>query len=144
MEDDREISEMLEEFLIQEAFEVVPAFDGLEACEKFEDGEFDLVLLDLMIPKMSGMDVMKTIREKSVVPILIVSAKDSLLDKSLGLELGADDYIAKPFEILELLARVEAVLRRTHAQQDSFDIGACHIELDARRVWKDGQEIEIK
>ena len=114
MEDDREISEMLEEFLIQEAFEVVPAFDGLEACEKFEDGEFDLVLLDLMIPKMSGMDVMKTIREKSVVPILIVSAKDSLLDKSLGLELGADDYITKPFVMAEVLARIKANLRRTN------------------------------
>lgn len=114
MEDDKEISEMLEEFLIQEAFEVVPAFDGLEACEKFEDGEFDLVLLDLMIPKMSGMDVMKTIREKSVVPILIVSAKDSLLDKSLGLELGADDYITKPFVMAEVLARIKANLRRTN------------------------------
>lgn len=114
VEDDREISEMLEEFLIQEAFEVVPAFDGLEACEKFEDGEFDLVLLDLMIPKMSGMDVMKTIREKSVVPILIVSAKDSLLDKSLGLELGADDYITKPFMMAEVLARIKANLRRTN------------------------------
>ena len=109
VEDDKEISEMLEEFLIQEAFEVVPAFDGLEACEKFEDGEFDLVLLDLMIPKMSGMDVMKTIREKSVVPILIVSAKDSLLDKSLGLELGADDYITKPFVMAEVLARIKAI-----------------------------------
>ena len=114
MEDDREISEMLEEFLIQEAFEVVPAFDVLEACEKFEDGEFDLVLLDLMIPKMSGMDVMKTIREKSVVSILIVSAKDSLLDKSLGLELGADDYITKPFVMAEVLARIKANLRRTN------------------------------
>ena len=114
MEDDREISEMLEEFLIQEAFEVVPAFDGLEACEKFEDGEFDLVLLALMIPKVSGMDVMKTIREKSVVPILIVSAKDSLLDKSLGLELGADDYITKPFVMAEVLARIKANLRRTN------------------------------
>ena len=114
VEDDREISEMMEEFLIQEAFEVVPAFDGLEACEKFEDGEFDLVLLDLMIPKMSGMDVMKTIREKSVVPILIVSAKDSLLDKSLGLELGADDYITKPFVMAEVLARIKANLRRTN------------------------------
>ena len=114
VEDDREISEMLEEFLIQEAFEVVPAFDGLEECEKFEDGEFDLVLLDLMIPKMSGMDVMKTIREKSVVPILIVSAKDSLLDKSMGLELGADDYITKPFVMAEVLARIKANLRRTN------------------------------
>lgn len=153
VEDDREISEMLEEFLIQEAFEVVPAFDGLEACEKFEDGEFDLVLLDLMIPKMSGMDVMKTIREKSVVPILIVSAKDSLLDKSLGLELGADDYIMKPFDSKELVARVKAVLRRYQAipkpEVSAEDRGKCveypgiTINLTNYSVVVDGQNIDM-
>ena len=153
MEDDREISEMLEEFLIQEAFEVVPAFDGLEACEKFEDGEFDLVLLDLMIPKMSGMDVMKTIREKSVVPILIVSAKDSLLDKSLGLELGADDYITKPFVMAELLARIKANLRRTNQyaagssrkQEEPATLSCGDIQLNPAdfTVRKRGKKIDL-
>ena len=153
MEDDREISEMLEEFLIQEAFEVVPAFDGLEACEKFEDGEFDLVLLDLMIPKMSGMDVMKTIREKSVVPILIVSAKDSLLDKSLGLELGADDYITKPFVMAEVLARIKANLRRTNQyaagssrkQEEPATLSCGDIQLNPAdfKVRKRGKKIDL-
>ena len=153
MEDDREISEMLEEFLIQEAFEVVPAFDGLEACEKFEDGEFDLVLLDLMIPKMSGMDVMKTIREKSVVPILIVSAKDSLLDKALGLELGADDYITKPFVMAEVLARIKANLRRTNQyaagssrkQEEPATLSCGDIQLNPAdfTVRKRGKKIDL-
>ena len=153
MEDDREISEMLEEFLIQEAFEVVPAFDGLEACEKFEDREFDLVLLDLMIPKMSGMDVMKTIREKSVVPILIVSAKDSLLDKSLGLELGADDYITKPFVMAEVLARIKANLRRTNQyaagssrkQEEPATLSCGDIQLNPAdfTVRKRGKKIDL-
>ena len=153
MEDDREISEMLEEFLIQEAFEVVPAFDGLEACEKFEDGEFDLVLLDVMIPKMSGMDVMKTIREKSVVPILIVSAKDSLLDKSLGLELGADDYITKPFVMAEVLARIKANLRRTNQyaagssrkQEEPATLSCGDIQLNPAdfTVRKRGKKIDL-
>ena len=153
MEDDREISEMLEEFLIQEAFEVVPAFDGLEACEKFEDGEFDLVLLDLMIPKMSGMDVMKTIREKSVVPILIVSAKDSLLDKSLGLELGADDYITKPVVMAEVLARIKANLRRTNQyaagssrkQEEPATLSCGDIQLNPAdfTVRKRGKKIDL-
>lgn len=153
MEDDREISEMLEEFLIQEAFEVVPAFDGLEACEKFEDGEFDLVLLDLMIPKMSGMDVMKTIREKSVVPILIVSAKDSLLDKSPGLELGADDYITKPFVMAEVLARIKANLRRTNQyaagssrkQEEPATLSCGDIQLNPAdfTVRKRGKKIDL-
>ena len=153
VEDDREISEMLEEFLIQEAFEVVPALDGLEACEKFEDGEFDLVLLDLMIPKMSGMDVMKTIREKSVVPILIVSAKDSLLDKSLGLELGADDYITKPFVMAEVLARIKANLRRTNQyaagssrkQEEPATLSCGDIQLNPAdfTVRKRGKKIDL-
>ena len=153
VEDDREISEMLEEFLIQEAFEVVPAFDGLEACEKFEDGEFDLVLLDLMIPKMSGMDVMKTIREKSVVPILIVSAKDSLLDKSLGLERGADDYITKPFVMAEVLARIKANLRRTNQyaagssrkQEEPATLSCGDIQLNPAdfTVRKRGKKIDL-
>lgn len=153
VEDDKEISEMLEEFLIQEAFEVVPAFDGLEACEKFEDGEFDLVLLDLMIPKMSGMDVVKTIREKSVVPILIVSAKDSLLDKSLGLELGADDYITKPFVMAEVLARIKANLRRTNQyaagssrkQEEPATLSCGDIQLNPAdfTVRKRGKKIDL-
>ena len=97
VEDDAEISAMLKHFLTTENFEVVTASDGESACSKFFSDTFSLVLLDLMIPKMSGMEVMERIREHHTVPIIILSAKDTDSDKTLGLGLGADDYITKPF-----------------------------------------------
>ncbi len=112
IEDDTEISNMLKNFLITENFEVVAAFDGESACAKFCEDHFSLVLLDLMIPKISGIEVMQKIRENSTVPIIIISAKDSDSDKTLGLGLGADDYITKPFSVTEVLARIKANIRR--------------------------------
>lgn len=112
VEDDKEISEMLKSYLEAENYEVVCAIDGEEACTAFDRSEFSLVLLDLMIPKIGGMDVMQHIRKNSVVPILILSARDSEVDKSLGLGLGADDYITKPFSVVEVLARIRSNLRR--------------------------------
>lgn len=113
IEDDVEISDMLKKFLETEGFEIVIAHDGESACEKFFNDEYSLVLLDLMIPKIDGMKVMDIIREKSLVPIIIVSAKDTDSDKSLGLGLGADDYITKPFSVTEVLARIKANIRRS-------------------------------
>ena len=112
IEDDIEISEMLCSYLIAENFEVVCATDGQKACEAFDIGSYSIVLLDLMIPKITGMNVMKYIRQKSTVPIIIISAKDSDSDKTLGLGLGADDYITKPFKLGVLVSRVNALLRR--------------------------------
>lgn len=112
VEDDQEISEMLRSYLTTENYEVVCAADGEDACKKFNEDMFSLVLLDLMIPKLSGMDVMKYIRGKSMVPIIIVSAKDTDSDKTLGLGLGADDYITKPFSVTEVVARIKANIRR--------------------------------
>ena len=112
VEDDIEISDMLKNFLMTENFEVVAAFDGESACREFFADEYSLVLLDLMIPKKNGMEVMKEIREKSTVPIIIISAKDTDSDKTLGLGLGADDYITKPFSVTEVLARIKANIRR--------------------------------
>ncbi len=113
VEDDAEISEMLTNYLSAENYEIHCAPDGETACRKFDRTQFDLVLLDLMIPKISGMDVMQYIRQSSVVPIIIMSAKDSEADKTLGLGLGADDYITKPFSVTEVLARIRANIRRT-------------------------------
>lgn len=113
VEDDAEISEMLKNYLETENFEVACTLDGQHACTMFDDKPFDLVLLDLMIPKISGMGVMQHIRGKSYVPIIILSARDSESDKTLGLGLGADDYITKPFSVVEVLARIKAALRRT-------------------------------
>lgn len=113
VEDDIEISNMLKNFLITENFEVHTATDGETACEKFFTDTYNLVLLDLMIPRLNGMEVMRRIREKNTVPIIIISAKDTDSDKTLGLGLGADDYITKPFSITEVLARIKANIRRS-------------------------------
>lgn len=112
VEDDKEISELVTNHLEEENFTVFTAFDGEEALHLFENTEIDLVLLDLMLPKLSGMEFLKKIRETSVVPVLIISAKESDVDKTLGLGFGADDYINKPFSMIELTARVHAAIRR--------------------------------
>lgn len=112
IEDDIEICEMLQEFLEKEAFELDFVLDGETGLQKFTEKPYDLVLLDLMMPKLNGMEVISRIRETSTVPVMILSAKDGDLDKSLGLGLGADDYLTKPFSMTELLARIRANIRR--------------------------------
>ena len=150
VEDDAEISEMLKNYLSTENFEVVCAFDGREACSKFDEAAFDLVLLDLMIPKISGMGVMEHIRKESFVPIIILSAKDTESDKTLGLGLGADDYITKPFSVVEVLARIKAALRRTmhydsvHPEEpDTLTAGDLIMNLTDYRVTKRGEAVEL-
>lgn len=147
IEDDTEISEMLKNFLMTENFEAVTACDGESACEKFFADEYSIVLLDLMIPKISGMEVMKTIRASSTVPIMIISAKDTDSDKTLGLGLGADDYVTKPFSPSELVARVKAHLARYERligsgvpQNDIVEIRGIRIDKTARRVWINEEE----
>lgn len=112
VEDDMEISQIIESHLKQENYNVRVALDGEEASAFINMEQFDLILLDLMLPKVNGMDVLKQIREKSIVPVLIISAKGSDLDKALGLGFGADDYLSKPFSMIELTARVQAAIRR--------------------------------
>ena len=112
VEDDREISKLIKDYLEQENFTVLTAFDGEEALSLFNKEEPDLILLDLMLPKFSGMDILKKVREESLLPVLIISAKGSDLDKALGLGFGADDYISKPISMIELTARVHAAIRR--------------------------------
>ncbi|MTV85493.1 response regulator, partial [Streptococcus pneumoniae] len=97
----------------KEGYEVVTAFNGREALEQFEAEQPDIIILDLMLPEIDGLEVAKTIRKTSSVPIIMLSAKDSEFDKVIGLELGADDYVTKPFSNRELQARVKALLRRT-------------------------------
>ncbi|MEI4770795.1 response regulator transcription factor [Psychrobacillus sp. FJAT-51614] len=112
VEDDREISQLVTSHLKQENFIVYRAFDGEEALTLLEKNEVDIILLDLMLPKISGMELLKRIRATSVIPVLIISAKGSDIDKVLGLGFGADDYMSKPFSMIELTARVQAVIRR--------------------------------
>ena len=113
VEDDIEISDMLKNFLSTENFEVTASYNGKDACQKFFMDKYSLVLLDLMVPGLSGMEVLKNIREASTVPVIIISAKDSDSDKTLGLGMGADDYITKPFSVTEVLARIKANIRRS-------------------------------
>jgi len=112
VEDDREINQLVKSQLEQEAFKVVTAYNGEDALHLLQQHEIDLVLLDLMLPKLNGLEVLKQIRSTKHIPVLIISAKDSELDKALGLGFGADDYISKPFSLIELVARVHAAIRR--------------------------------
>lgn len=112
IEDDRDISDMLCKHLRGENYDVDQAFDGLEGLTKHNTKAYSLIILDIMMPKINGLEVLKKLREHSLLPVLILSAKDSYIDKSLGLELGADDYLTKPFSLLELTSRVKATIRR--------------------------------
>ena len=112
VDDDPEIASLLSELLELEGFEVETANNGVQALEKF-DMSFDLVLLDIMMPEMNGLNVLSQLRSKFTVPVIFLTAKDNEYDKIIGLELGADDYILKPFNDRELIARINALLRRT-------------------------------
>jgi len=150
VEDDMEISQMLKDYLQAENYELACAADGEEACEKFDHGNYALVLLDLMIPKVSGMEVMQHIRQNSTVPIIIVSAKDTDADKALGLGLGADDYITKPFSVTEVLARIKANIRRStqyskpaEPENEILVIGDLVMNLADYTVTKKGSKVDL-
>lgn len=113
VEDDREINTLINKILLKEGFEIVQAFDGRSAMDKFQfDGEFQLIVLDLMIPFIDGFEIIRRIRQKSTVPILVISAKNTEMDKVSAISMGADDYIVKPFSINEFVVRIKALLRR--------------------------------
>lgn len=151
IEDDTAISEMVKNYLIKDGFLVTTAFDGEEGIVKYLNDDFDLIILDLMMPKLDGMETMKLIREKSSVPILIMSAKDSDVDKAIGLGLGADDYITKPFSMIEISARIKAGIRRAtkyssnRKTEDNVPIkmGDLIVDLDNFLVIKNDQHIQL-
>lgn len=129
--------------------EVTCAYDGEEALTFAREQQFDIILLDIMLPKLSGFEVCQQIREFSNVPIIMLTAKGDDMDKILGLEYGADDYITKPFNILEVKARIKAIIRRTAKQEKKADTagriqaGDMTIERDNRRVYIEGREINL-
>ena len=135
--------------LEQEGMEVSCAYDGEEALEAAKKTEYDIILLDLMLPKLSGLEVCQQIREFSNVPIIMLTAKSEDMDKIMGLEYGADDYVTKPFNILELKARIKAILRRTTASgnnsapQKPLEINGLKMDADSRRVFVEGREINL-
>jgi DNA-binding response OmpR family regulator len=142
--------EMLAEALEAEGFTIVTAADGRAALLKFRESKPDLVLLDLMLPEMSGIEVCRIIRAESGVPILMLTAKNSELDKVVGLELGADDYVTKPFSLRELIARVRAQFRRTEqqvatgGQPTMIEVGDVSVDLAGHRLLRDGVTVPLK
>ena len=140
VEDEISFSEALAFLLEKEGFQITVAENGREALEKFDEKGADLILLDLMIPEVSGTEVCRIIRSKSQVPIIMLTAKDAEIDKVVGLELGADDYVTKPYSSRELLARIKAILRRNTSSGDhpvdaaSLTVGPIKMDIDKHQV----------
>ena len=152
VDDEKPISDIIKFNMVKEGYEVVTAFNGREALEMFEAERPDILILDLMLPELDGLEVARTIRKTSNVPIIVLSAKDSEFDKVIGLEIGADDYMTKPFSNRELQARVKAILRRTdltienqeaEAAPTEIVIGDLQILTDAFVVKKHGEELDL-
>ena len=135
--------------LEHEGMEVTCAYDGEEALEAAKNTEFDIILLDIMLPKLTGLEVCQQIREFSNVPIIMLTAKDNDMDKIMGLEYGADDYITKPFNILEVKARIKAIMRRTSSRDREASgpktvvNGDLKLDCDGRRVYIAGREVNL-
>ena len=150
VDDERVIVKGLRFSLMQEGYEVDCAYDGEEAVSKIREKEFDIVLLDVMLPKLSGFEVLQQVREFSDVPVIMLTARGDDMDKILGLDYGADDYVTKPFNPLEVKGRIKAIIRRTSrgrreaAPQDNvIEVGDLNMDLDNRRVTLDGREVNL-
>ncbi len=151
VDDEKPIVEILKINLVKDGYTVFEAYDGEEAVSKAMAEEPDLILLDVMLPKLDGFSVLKKIREKSSVPILMLTAREEEFDKVLGLELGADDYITKPFSIRELMARVKANMRRTETDfadrqektVEKLEIGCFVLDYNRYELYKSGNPVEI-
>jgi DNA-binding response OmpR family regulator len=149
VDDELSVQKLLAYPLRKEGYDVVGALDGLEALDRLREGNFDLVVLDVMLPKLDGFDVCRQIRSRSTVPIIMLTAKTEEIDKVLGLELGADDYITKPFSVREFRSRVKAVLRRAAlaASDESFEEPIVHgdliIDFERRQVEVRGEPVRL-
>ena len=144
-DDDREIVDAIEIYLTQEGYHVLKAYDGMQAIQMLEREEIQLLIIDVMMPKLDGIRATLKIREKSSIPIIILSAKSEDVDKILGLNIGADDYVTKPFGMMELISRIKAVLRRSGKQQDKTKLSVGGISLDTKKheVKVDGEQVVL-
>ena len=146
VEDEEKLARFLELELLHEGYQVDKAFDGREGLEKAEAGNYDLLLLDIMLPGLSGLEVLRRIRKTSDLPVIMLTARDAVMDKVTGLDMGADDYITKPFSIEELLARIRVALRRRQGTKTQGALLVCaDLELDVSRhlVNRGGRKIEL-
>ena len=151
-DDEAEIRDVLRLYLEKEGYEIAEAADGAEAVRQIKSGTIDLAILDIMMPGLNGYRVLQNIREENNLPVLMLSAKSSDSDKILGLDLGADDYITKPFMPLEVVARVRSHLRRFYAlgagdtrsdTDGAIQVGGLRLELDSCLLYRDGERIEL-
>ena len=149
VEDEASFSEALAFLLTKEGFETAIAEDGRQAINMFNSDGADLILLDLMIPEVSGVEVCRTIRTQSQVPIIMLTAKDAEIDKVVGLELGADDYVTKPYSSRELIARIKAVLRRgqgedgSNQDHDLLEVGPIRLNIGKHQVFVGGNPVAL-
>ena len=149
-DDDREIVDAIEIYLVQEGYQVLKAYDGIQAVEMLEKNEIQLLIIDIMMPRLDGIRATLKIREHSSIPIIILSAKSEDADKILGLNIGADDYVTKPFNPLELVARVKSQIRRytklgtvAGETQNIFQTGGLVINDDLKEVTVDGEPVKL-
>lgn len=151
VEDDVNINNMIKEALLKEGYNIGQAFHGFEGVEKFEGGEYHMIIMDIMMPVMDGIEAMRRIREKSKVPIIILSAKGEDSDKIIGLGMGADDYIVKPFSVPELIARIKCNIRRaiyynetkTSGEDKIYQYGDVKFDMNNYIVTKGGNELTL-
>ena len=142
VEDEKPISNLMRMSLSRAGYHCTCVYDGLAAADLLERESFDLILLDVMLPGVDGFELMGYIRPLEI-PVIFITAKNAVSDRVKGLKMGAEDYLVKPFEIIELLARVEVVLRRYHKLGSVLEIGGLHIDLRSMQVFRDGQEIAL-
>lgn len=149
-DDDREIVDAIEIYLLQEGYQVKKAYDGEEALHVLEEGDVDLMVIDVMMPKLDGIRATLQVRKESSIPIIMLSAKTEDADKILGLNVGADDYMTKPFNPLELVARVKSQLRRyttlsnpQNNDEQVYEVGGLCINDDLKKVMVDGEEVKL-
>jgi DNA-binding response OmpR family regulator len=147
VEDEPTLSETLRYNLEREGYTVLSAADGVHGLELARREQPDLLILDIMLPRLDGFSVCRILRQESDVPILMLTARQDEVDRIAGLELGADDYVAKPFSLGELLARVRAIMRRTDRQpsgsREVLDAGALRVDTGSRRAWRAGAELTL-
>jgi len=150
-DDDKEIVEAIDIYLSKEGYNVIKAYDGIEAIERMKENDLHLILMDVMMPRMDGLRATLNIRKESSVPIIILSAKSEDTDKIIGLDVGADDYITKPFNPLELTARVKSQLRRytklgtmvENEKKNVYTVGGLEIDDDSKKVTVDGESVKL-
>lgn len=142
VEDEKPIAELIRLSLRRAGYHCQCVYDGLAAADVLERERFDLVLLDIMLPGVDGFSLLEYIRPTGT-PVIFLTAKNAINDRVRGLRMGAEDYIVKPFEVLELLARVDVVLRRYHKTSDTLDVGGLHIDQQAMQVTRDGAPIAL-